>query len=317
MSSRRLQSVLVALAILAGAAGAHRSASAQLVLDSLKDREGVGLVDRIGSMVPLDARLTDPMGRSVRLGDYFDGTRPVLLVPAYLDCPLLCTMVFDRVKAALNEMSWTAGDQFRVVTYSFDHRDTPTKARIKQEALMLGYDREIKDPQSAWAFLVGDAETVRSISTALGYHYKYLPETGEYSHNAAIYFIRPDGTVHNFIEGLEYPADQITLALSEASSGKAGTVFERMVFACYRYDPKTGLYKIHPMTVMRIGGGITAAALVTFLGALWITGRLRKRRDASRAPRASSARGLSDAATQRTGVGIGAGQSYTAAGSTV
>ena len=88
-------------------------------------------------------------------------------------------------------------------------------------------------------------------------------------------------------------------------------MFERMVFACYRYDPKTGMYKIHPMTVMRIGGGITAAALGLFLGALWISGRLRTRGSGSRA------RVRSDSVTQRTGVGIGAGQSYTAAGSTV
>lgn len=311
MAFSRIHRVLVTIGALAGALCAPGAASAQLILDSLKDREGVGLVDRVGAVLPLDAKLTDPMGKAVRLGDYFDGTRPVLLVPAYLDCPLLCTMVFERVQDAIDKMSWTAGNEFRIVTYSFDHRDTPTKARIKQESLLLGYDREIKDPQSAWAFLVGDAGTVRTISTALGYHYKYLPETGEFSHNAAIYFVRPDGTVHNFIEGLEYPPDQLTMALSEAASGKVGTVFERMVFACYRYDPKTGLYKIHPMTVMRIGGGVTAAALGAFLAVLWITGRFRKR------DRSSTRGSHSDAITQRTGVGIGAGQPYTAAGSTV
>jgi len=312
----RLQLALSAALAVLCALGAFRTASAQLVLDSLKDLEGVGVVDRVGSKLPLDAELTDPMGRKVKLGDYFDGTRPVLLVPAYLDCPLLCTMVMERVQDALNEMTWTAGKEFRVVTYSFDHRDTPTKARIKQESLMLGYDREVKDPQEAWAFLVGDAVTVRNISTALGYHYKYLPESGEFSHNAAIYFIRPDGTVHNFIEGLEYPADQLTLALSEAASGKVGTVFQRLVFSCYRYDPKTGLYKIHPMTVMRIGGGLSAAALGVFLAGLWITGRLRSRKGNGTPGRARGRAG-STKTTTRAGMGIGATHPYTAAGTTV
>ena len=301
------------LAIIAAWLACAPGAAGQLVLDSLKEREGVGIVDRKGEKLPLDLEFTDTHGKTVKVGDYFDGTRPVLLVPAYLDCPLLCTMVMERVQDALNEMKWTAGKEFRVLTYSFDHRDTPTKARIKQESLLLGYDRTVDDPDQAWAFLVGTAEHVRTLSTALGYHYRYIAETGEFSHNAAIYFLRPDGTVHNFIEGLDYPAEQLTLALSEAAEGKVGTVFERIVFSCYAYDPKTGQYVIQPMTVMRIGAGTTAAALGTFLAVLWITTRIRAR---SRAKTGSNRVGARGPQAGRTG-GTGEGHSYTAAGSAV
>jgi protein SCO1/2 len=310
MGLPRLHPASVLAAIVAASSIGAREASAQLVLDALKDREGVGIVDRKGEMLPLDLTLTNSDGATVRLGDYFDGKTPVLLVPAYLDCPLLCTMVFERVQQALNGMRWTAGQEFRVVTFSIDHRDTPTKAKIKQESLLLGYDREVKNPSDAWAFLVGDAESVRTLSSALGYHYRYLPESGEYSHNAAIYFVRPDGTVHNFIEGLEYPSDQLTLALSEAAEGKVGTVFERFVFSCYMYDPKTGQYVIQPMTVMRIGGGVTLTAVGAVLASLWLSGRLRAR--VRKSPTRRSGNGSS-----RVGGSSRDGQPYTAAGPAV
>ncbi len=315
MATARRIPILGLAATLAAAAIIAPLASAQLVTGTLKDREGVGIVDRKGESLPLDAELTNAMGKQVRLGDYFDGNRPVLLVPAYLECPLLCTMVIERVQDALNEMKWTAGTEFHVVTYSFDHRDTPTKARVKQESVLLGYDREVEDPDAAWAFLVGDAETVRSISTALGYHYKYLPESGQFSHNAAIYFIRPDGTIHNFIEGLDYPANQLTLALNEAANGKSATLFDRIVFACYQYDPKTGQYVIQPMTVMRIAGGVTGGAVAMVLGVLWFSGRSRKHAVANAEPRHTHGRSATDAPASNGGSRNG--QPYTAAESAV
>ena len=305
----RLAAIIVAMGI-----GAH-AASAQVLLDSLKDREGVGIVDRKGEALPLDLEFTNADGRTVRLGDYFDSNRPVLLVPAYIDCPLLCTMVFERVQKALNGMRWTAGKEFRVVTYSFDHRDTPTKALIKRDSLLLGYDREVEKPADAWEFLVGDATTVRALSTALGYHYRYLADTGEFSHNAAIYFVRPDGTVHNFIEGLEYPPDQLTMALSEAAEGKVGTVFDRIVFSCYAYDPQTGQYVIQPMTVMRIGTGIAAVLLALTLASLWLSTRLRARVRPDTPGK--SANGPSRTATSGPRGGSRDGRSYTAAGPAV
>ncbi len=262
-------------------------ARAQLVLEELEATKGVEIIDRRGEALPLDAELRDARGRDVTLAEYFDGTRPVLVVPAYYDCPLLCTMVLDRVRDGINGMAWTAGDQYRVLTFSFDHTDTTGQAKAKQDAMLFGYAHDVENADEAWAFCTADAENARRICKALGYHYRYLPETGEYSHNAAIFFVRPDGTVNGFIEGLEYAPRQLTLALNEAADGKTGTLFERVVFSCFRYDPKTGEYVVHPMNVMRLGAGAGAVALGVVIAALFVGGARRKRagNDARRAPR--------------------------------
>ncbi len=43
------------------------------------DTTGIGIVEYLNGQVPLDLEFTDDTGRSVRLGDYFDGGKPVLL----------------------------------------------------------------------------------------------------------------------------------------------------------------------------------------------------------------------------------------------
>src|SRR4029077_3974760 len=54
--------------------------------------EGVGFDQRLNEQVPLDIQFTDESGKVVQLGDYF-GSKPVILVLAYYQCPRLCTLV--------------------------------------------------------------------------------------------------------------------------------------------------------------------------------------------------------------------------------
>ena len=269
----------LAAAVAVGAVGGIATpARGQIVHDKpLPANEGVEVLDKRGTMLPLDATLRDAQGRERTLADYFDGTHPVIVVPAYYDCPLLCPLVLDRVKDSLRAMKWTAGQEFRVLTFSFDHTDTTAQAKGKQDLELFGYDRKIEDPNAAWAFCTTDAANARAICDALGFYYRYLPESGQFSHHAAIFFCRPDGTVNGFIEGLEYAPQQLTLALQEAGDGKLGSLFDRVVFSCYHYDPQTGKYVISPMNVMRVGASGAGLALGVVLVALFASNAHRKK----------------------------------------
>src|SRR5689334_24390531 len=54
----------------------------------------IGFDQNLDQHVPLDVTFRDERGETVRLGDYF-GKRPVVLVFAYYDCPMLCTQVIN------------------------------------------------------------------------------------------------------------------------------------------------------------------------------------------------------------------------------
>src|ERR1019366_7087863 len=48
--------------------------------------QGVDIVEHLGGALPRDAAFREPDGKPVKLGDFFDGKRPTLLVFAYPSC---------------------------------------------------------------------------------------------------------------------------------------------------------------------------------------------------------------------------------------
>ncbi len=234
------------------------AAPAQVLLKDLPQIENVGIVNRRGAQVPPDLEFTDSTGRRTRLGEFFDGERPVVLVMAYYSCPLLCTLVMNSVQESLNQLSWTVGKEFRVLVVSFDHRDTPERARLKQQTYKAGYARQT--PDSAWPFLCGDVDSIQRLASAVGFHYRFIAETGEFSHPTALVVLTPRGAVHNVIEKLKFPAPEVRLALAEAAEGRIGTIFDRIAHFCFPYDPKTGANTPGAFTAMRFGAAVTLCA---------------------------------------------------------
>src|SRR5690606_6423401 len=90
-------------------------------------RQTAGIDDKTGQGVPLDVELTDSWGRRVRIGEYFDGDRPVVIQMAYYRCPKLCGEISQgmvrSMKALAEELR--IGRDFEVLTISFDTRETP------------------------------------------------------------------------------------------------------------------------------------------------------------------------------------------------
>lgn len=273
------------LPILAAAAAISLSipaASAQVFKESLPETEGVGVVNRVGDQLPLDARFVNAGGREVALGEFFDGERPVLIVPAYYDCPVLCTLVLEHVQEALNDLRWTAGDEFRVLTYSFDHKDRPADAGTKQATVLAGYRAVVEEPDAAWAFLTTNASTAQRVSNALGFHYRYLVDVDEFSHAAALFFVTPTGMVSGYIKDLTYRPEEIRQGLADAADGEIGTILDRVLLTCFSYDPSSGTYTMQAVGMMRVAGSAMAVVLFGTIGVLfWQNARSADRRAAA------------------------------------
>ncbi len=94
----------------------------------------VGIDQKLDSLVPLDLQFKDETGKSVKLGDYF-GKRPVILAPVYYECPMLCTQILNGLVRSLKAVTFNPGQEFEVVVFSFDARDTSALAAAKKECL--------------------------------------------------------------------------------------------------------------------------------------------------------------------------------------
>src|SRR5437870_1150832 len=98
----------------------------------------IGFDQNLDQSIPLDVTFRDESGRDVRIGDYF-GKRPVVLVFAYYDCPMLCTQVLNGLASALNVLSLMPGKDFEIVTVSFNPADTPASATTKKAVYLERY----------------------------------------------------------------------------------------------------------------------------------------------------------------------------------
>lgn len=276
------------------AVSAAFGARAQVLLsEPPPDMAAADIVDLRGEMVAKDLVFTDHNGKPVRIGDLFDGERPVVLTLGYLTCPLVCPLVFENARATMNELSWTMGNEYRAFSLSFSHHDTPEGAAAYRDAMLMGVRAKAND--DVWPFLTGDAETIRAFCDSVGWKYKYLPKTKDFSHPTAIIILSPDGEISNYLYGVSFKERQLRLALVDASNGKVGDVFDRILLRCYHYDPNAGSYVLAAQRVMTIAGGLTVALLGGVVGGLIILDHRRTRRTRARAQQASWAAEVSNA----------------------
>lgn len=227
----------------------------------------VGIDEALGAVVPGDIPFRTADGTMVRLGDYFDGTTPVLLNLVYHDCPMLCGLMLDGFTSTLRTLAWTPGREFRVLTVSFNPREGPDIARVRKEA----YVRRLGRPEAAagWHFLTGHATAIQRLTMAVGVNVRWVPERQEYAHPTAQIFLSGDGVVTRYIHGIELPAGDVRKALVEAADGAVGTAFDRAVMYCFQFDPEKNTYTANAFNIMKIGGVLTVLLLGGGLLVLW------------------------------------------------
>lgn len=258
---RILTAVLLFLAIGVSTAAGQQSGNMPRQLD------GTGIDEKLGDHVPMDLTFKNEDGEEIALGSYFDGKRPVLLALVYHDCPMLCNMVLRGLTTTLTQMQWTPGEQFEIVTASFNPRETPAVASDAKEMYvsMLG-----RPPAAAgWHFLTGTDASIGPLAEAVGFRYRWVEEEQIYAHPSTLVFLSGDGKVSRYIHGIEYDPSDVRTALVEASDGKVGSTIDQVVLYCFQYDPNSNSYVPHALNLMKLGGGLTMLLLGSLLFVFW------------------------------------------------
>lgn len=225
-------------------------------------RDRVDFEQRLGERVPMEAELVDEAGRTVTLAEVGEG-RPVLLVPAYYECPMLCSMVLGGVVSSLDVLELDAGRDFEVAVVSFDPGETPEMAAAAKARHLQGYDRP--GAEEGFHFLTGEEPAVEAVMDAIGFRYAYVPERDEWAHGAGVVTLTPDGTVARYHYGVEFPPRDVRLGLVEAADGTLGSAVDQVLLYCLRYDPSSGRYSLAILNLVRAGGVLTVAGILLFM----------------------------------------------------
>jgi protein SCO1 len=236
--------------------------------------DGVGFDQRLNEPVPLDLVFRDEAGKEVRLGEYF-GEKPVILSLVYTRCPMLCTLVLNGLVRSLRATSFDAGQEFEVVTVSFDPRDTPETAAAMKRVYMEEYRRP--GAEQGWHFLTGDEAAIKRLTEAVGFRYRYDPESGQFAHASGIMVLTPKGKIAQYFYGLEYSARDLRLSLVESAENRIGSPVDQVLLYCFQYDPAKGRYGVAIMRVLRVASVGTVFGLGALIVGLVYRGRRRDR----------------------------------------
>ncbi|MBE7553546.1 MAG: SCO family protein [Anaerolineales bacterium] len=226
---------------------------------------GVEFEQKLNQQLPLELTFRNEAGQSVQLADYFDH-KPVILVFAYYECPMLCTLVLNGLVSSLNGLTFDVGNQFDIVTVSIDPTETPTLAAAKKAVYLEQYQRP--GAADGWRFLTGEQAEIDQLTQAVGFHYNYDPVKDEYAHPTGIMVVTPQGKIARYFYGIDFPARDLRLGLVEAAANKIGSPVDQLLLLCYHYDPVVGQYTLTIMNIIRLAGLTTVGAIGVFVAVL-------------------------------------------------
>jgi protein SCO1/2 len=246
---------ILALAPPLGAEGLHQHPLSEV----LSPPEEIGLDERLGAYIPLDLSFRDERGETVVLRDLVTG--PTIIVPVYYGCPNVCSFLQGGLAQALPGLKLNPGEDYRVLSVSFDETETPATAA---KARSIYYATLGKDfPEDAWLFLTGDLPAIQALTSASGY--RFARRGNDFLHPVAVFIVDRDGQIVRYLQGTSFLPMELTLALVEASEGKIGVTVRKMAQFCFSYDPVNKRYVFNLLRVSATVVLLTAGGFFLFL----------------------------------------------------
>jgi len=226
----------------------------------------VGIDQRLGNQLDLSVMFRDETGASVQLRKFFN-SKPIIIAPVYFSCTSLCPMTLHGLAQTLRILQFDAGREFDVIAFSFDPDETPALAAKAKAQYLKDYKR--RDTEPGLHFLTGDADSIRRLTDEIGFRFNWDGDTQQWAHAAAILVASPTGKIAQYFYGLEYSARDLRLSLVQASAERIGTLADRLLLYCYRYDPATGRYGLVVIRTVRIFAAAVALSLFTLMFVLF------------------------------------------------
>jgi protein SCO1/2 len=227
-------------------------------------QDKIGIDQKLGGKVPLQLEFLDESGKTVKLGDFFSEGKPVIFVPAYYRCRLICNRVLDGMFDGLKRIDskFRASDHFEVVVLSMDPTENAENARNKKESMLsaLGRRRSV----GGWHFLTGSESNIKQVMDSVGYRYIYDEKRSEYLHATGVMILTPEGIVSRYLLGIRFMPTDLELSLVESSQNNIGSLADQIKLLCYAYDPQSGQYTLLVIRLVQAGALATIFSICFF-----------------------------------------------------
>jgi protein SCO1/2 len=237
--------------------------------ETTAERADIALAERLGQYLPADALFVDETGRQVNLKATID--RPTIIAPVYLGCTHICPMLLTGLAQVLGKLEMVQpGRDFKVITLSFDDKDTAAIARDKKPNYLKAVGRPF--PDKDWTFLTGDAANIRKFTDSIGFRFQRDGDH-DFSHPVVLVVVSPNGKIVRYLYGTRFLPFEVTMALTEAAQGKVGSTTRKVLEYCFSYDP---LKKSYVFNILKVTGTVVVLFVAGFFAYLMISTRKKQ-----------------------------------------
>ena len=188
-------------------------------------------------------------------------------------CQLLLTGISDLVE---NSKNIKLGEDYQIVALSMAQEDTLDDLKSFRNK----YTSNITENEKKFFhFLLTDSKSLDMITKSTGFKFKYIKQTNDYAHQAALIFLEPNGQIKRYLYGINFQEENVQKALIESINRKERTIIQKAIMFCYQYDPDKNSYVIHSLNLMRIACLLTVIILVIIIGKMLEKEKKRKKHE--------------------------------------
>jgi protein SCO1/2 len=200
----------------------------------------IGVIEKLDQYIPLDALLVNEQGDTVIIGDLID--KPTILNFVYYRCPGICSPLMDGLADAMDGNDLVLGEDYQALTISFDPREN-TELAVRKKNNYLALMEKKAEAEKGWLFFTSDSANIADLTGATGFRYK--PTGNDFIHAAVLVIVSPEGQISRYMNGIYFLPFELKMSLIDASEGKSGPTFNRVLQFCYSYDPEGKEYVLN------------------------------------------------------------------------
>ena len=228
----------------------------------------------LGAKVDADVNLIDAQGNGFKLADKLG--KPLILVLSYYSCDGSCSVINKDLNAQLADVTGvTPGEDFNVLTVSFDEHDTLDTLGVFKEHLKM-----TENMNGAWTFATfKNSDDIKPFAEAIGFNYFWSPQDRTFFHPGAFMFLTAEGRLARVLYALNSGPKDIKLAVFDANAGKfkPNDIVDYAISLCYSYNYAEGKYTVS--IPLFVGVGALSLGVTSFtVSVLWFRRRRRGRK---------------------------------------
>jgi protein SCO1/2 len=187
--------------------------------------------------------------------------KPLILVLSYYTCDGACSIINSQLRDHLADITRVrAGNDFRILTLSFDNHDNLESAGAFRQHLDL--TRELSDN---WMFATFKNEAdLKAQTSNIGFKFFWSPEDRVFLHPGAFLFFSAEGRLIRVLYQDGIGARDIELAVLDAKEGqfRPQEIVNLAIGLCYSYNYKDGKYTLNLPMFIGIGSAFIGVVLL-------------------------------------------------------